>query len=270
MLKISDGDFKRIASFIKSKYGVDLSRKRTLVEGRLGNYLANNGFGSYGEYFDFAMRDPDGEMVALLNRLTTNYTFFMREKDHFSFYSDVIMPWIDRELGSRDLRVWCAGCSTGQEAYTLALLTLEYLGNDAGAWEHTLLASDISNHALDEAKLGIYAEKDLKELPAEWRRRYFSPYDGNNWAVGEKLRKCVAFRRLNLLDAFSFKQPFQAIFCRNVMIYFDTPTKDALVRKYYDALLPGGYLVIGHSESLSSCGHSFDYVKPSVYRKPPK
>jgi chemotaxis protein methyltransferase CheR len=268
MLKISDNEFNALTSFIQSNYGVDLRKKRALIEGRLGNYIPGLGFGNYMEYLEFAKKDPTGEeLITLLNRLTTNHTYFMREREHFDFYGKTILPWIDKELRTKDLRVWCAGCSTGQEPYTLAMLTFEYLGQAAAAWEHTILSSDISDKALDAAKQGLYPKSDLAEMPPEWVKKYFKPYDENRYSVTEKLKNSLAFRRFNLLDKFSFRQPFQAIFCRNVMIYFDIPTKNALINKFYDALLPGGYLLIGHSESLSSCTHNFKYVMPSVYRK---
>ncbi|GHU49725.1 chemotaxis protein CheR [Clostridia bacterium] len=271
MINITDEEFETISRYIKSNYGVDLSKKRSLIEGRLGNYIEELGFKSYIEYFESAKRDPKGdEMVGLLNKLTTNYTYFMREKDHFDFYSSVILPWVDKELRTKDLRVWCAGCSTGQEAYTLALLTIEYLGSLASSWEHTILASDISVRALEQAKKGLFPKSDMEKMPPDWIGKYFKPYDDKLLSADDNLRKSLAFRRLNLLDPFSFRQPFQAIFCRNVMIYFDIPTKNALINKYYDILLPGGYLIIGHSESLSSCDHRFRYVMPSVFQKPSK
>ena len=269
MLSITDLEFTLITDFIKSKYGVDLHKKRSLIESRLGVYITALGFNNYKDYFAFAQKDPSGdEMVTLLNKLTTNYTYFMREKEHFDFYSQTILPWIDKDLGVKDLRLWCAGCSTGQEVYTLALLTLEYLGKRAITWEHTILATDISNKALDKARLGQYPSDDLSELPPLWRKKYFIAIDGNKYSVNNDLKKSVVFRRLNLLDPLSFRQPLQAIFCRNVMIYFDADTKTKLINKYYNVLLPGGYLVIGHSESISSLTHKFQYIRPSVYRKP--
>jgi chemotaxis protein methyltransferase CheR len=268
MLKITDREFDAITSFIKTNYGVDLRKKRALVEGRLGNYIPGLGFSNYMGYFDYAKSDKSGEeLVALLNRLTTNHTYFMREREHFDFYAGTILPWIDKTLKTKDLRVWCAGCSTGQEPYTLALLTLEYLGRAAPSWDHTILSSDISNRALDAAKRGVYPKSDFSEMPDAWVKKYFVPYDENQYVASDALKKSLAFRRFNLLDTFSFRQPFQTIFCRNVMIYFDISTKNALINKFYNALLPGGYLLIGHSESLSSCTHKYQYVMPSVYQK---
>jgi chemotaxis protein methyltransferase CheR len=268
MLKIKDNEFNELVAFIHDNYGVDLHKKRALVEGRLGNYIPSLGYDSFGDYFAFAKSDKSGEeLVTLLNRLTTNYTYFMREREHFDFYRNTILPWIDKELRTKDLRVWCAGCSTGQEPYTLALLTLEYLGSAAAGWDHTILASDISDRALALAKKGLYPKSDFNEMPAEWVKKYFVSYDENQYSVSDKLRRSLAFRRFNLLDKFSFKKPFQTVFCRNVMIYFDIPTKNTLINKYYDWLVPGGYLLIGHSESLSGCTHRFRYVMPSVYQK---
>ncbi|MDR2354742.1 MAG: protein-glutamate O-methyltransferase CheR [Clostridiales Family XIII bacterium] len=268
MLKIKDNEFTELVAFIHDNYGVDLRKKRALVEGRLGNYIPSLGYDSFGDYFAFAKNDKTGEeLVTLLNRLTTNYTYFMREREHFDFYRNTILPWIDKELHTKDLRVWCAGCSTGQEPYTLVLLTLEYLGSAAAGWDHTILASDISDRALAVAKKGLYPKSDFHEMPPEWVKKYFVSYDENQYSVNDKLKKGLTFRRFNLLDKFSFKKQFQTIFCRNVMIYFDIPTKNTLINKYYDWLVPGGYLLIGHSESLSGCTHRFRYVMPSVYQK---
>jgi chemotaxis protein methyltransferase CheR len=266
---MTNSEFQFISDFIKSKYGVDLHKKRTLIEGRLGTYISGLGFKNYQAYFDFAQNDPSGdELVTLLNKLTTNYTYFMREKDHFDFYTKKILPWIDTELKSKDLRLWCAGCSTGQEVYTLALLTLEYLGVRASSWDHTILASDISNKALDTARLGSYPAEDLAELPSNWQKQYFTTLDTRLYSVIDTLKKSVVFKRLNLLDPFHFKSSFQTIFCRNVMIYFDSQTKTELINKYYDVLVRGGYLIIGHSESISSLKHNYQYIQPSIYRKP--
>jgi chemotaxis protein methyltransferase CheR len=269
MISLKDDEFKVITSYIKEHYGVNLTQKRPLIEGRLSNYIASLNFDNYMDYFEHARNEASGsEMTVLINKLTTNHTYFMREKDHFEFYQKTILPWIDKTLRTKDLRVWSAGCSSGQEPYTLSMITQDYLGLEKDQWESTILASDISNKVLAKAMKGIYSQEELTNLPPKWIKNYFLPLDTGEYAVTEALRKTVAFRNFNLLSEFNFKKPFQAIFCRNVMIYFDVPTKNELVAKFYDALLPGGYFLIGHSESLASCRHKFTYIKPSVYQKP--
>ncbi|MGI6731927.1 MAG: CheR family methyltransferase [Anaerovoracaceae bacterium] len=269
MISLKDDEFKVITSFIKENYGVNLTHKRPLIEGRLSNYIASLNFDNYMDYFEHARNDATGaEMTELINKLTTNHTYFMREKEHFEFYQKTILPWIDKTLKTKDLRVWSAGCSSGQEPYTLSMITQDYIGLEKDQWESTILASDISNKVLAKAMKGVYAEEELSKLPPKWIKNYFIPLDTGDYAVTEALRRTVAFRNFNLLSNFNFKKPFQAIFCRNVMIYFDVPTKNELVAKFYDVLLPGGYFMIGHSESLASCRHKFKYIKPSVYQKP--
>lgn len=253
---------------MKTNYGVNLIKKRTLIEGRLSNYVIGLGFNNYMDYYRYAINgDSEDEMATLINKLTTNHTYFLRENDHFEFYRDTVLPWVDKTLKSRDLRVWSAGCSSGQEPYTLSMITLNYLGAEAPNWDSTILASDISGRALLAAKEGIYSRENLSDVPRDWLRKYFIALDKDRYSVSETLKKNVAFRTFNLLSPFPFKKPFQAIFCRNVMIYFDLPTKNEVINKFYDALLPGGYLFIGLSESLSGCKHKFKFVKPSIYQK---
>ena len=268
MIYIKDDEFNAITSYIKTNFGVNLTNKRPLIEGRLSNYIADLGFDNYMDYFEYAKNDKvNDELTMLINKLTTNHTYFFRENEHFEFYKDNVLPWVEKGVKTKDLRIWSAGCSSGQEPYTLAMITLDYLGANAGNWDHTILASDISNKVLNIAKNGIYTREELGEVPHSWIKKYFTVYDDNQFMVSEPLRKSAAFRNFNLLSPFSFKKPFHCIFCRNVMIYFDTPTKNDIINKFYEALLPGGYFMIGHSESLSSCDHKFKYIKPSIYQK---
>lgn len=268
MIYLQDQEFKLITTYIKINYGVDLTKKRPLIEGRLSNHLIHLGFTNYMDYFAYAKKDASGEeMSVMINKLTTNHTYFLRENEHFAFYQQTILPWIEDELGEKDLRIWSAGCSSGQEPYTLVMTTLNYLGSKAESWDCSILASDISQKVLQTAREGSYAQSEMDQIPRSWLKRYFRPLGPQRFIVSDELRKNVSFRHFNLLSPFHFKKPFQTIFCRNVMIYFDLPTKNEVIRKFYDALLPGGYLLIGHSESLSGCDHQFHYIQPSIYRK---
>jgi chemotaxis protein methyltransferase CheR len=267
MITMKDEEFNLITSYIKTNYGVNLANKRPLIEGRLGNHIADLGFDNYMAYFEYARNDKTkDEMTVLINKLTTNHTYFFRENEHFEFYKNVILPWVEKDLGSKDLRLWSAGCSSGQEPYTLAMITLDYLG-PANGWDSTILASDISNKVLEIAKSGAYSREELTDVPHSWVQKYFTAGNEDGFIISQQLRKNVVFRNFNLLHPFNFKKPFHTIFCRNVMIYFDVPTKNEIINKFYDALMPGGYLMIGHSESLSACDHKFKYVKPSIYQK---
>lgn len=266
MLLLKDEEFSFIVTLMKGTYGVDLSKKRPLIEGRLANHVTSMGFKTYMEYFKFAQEHKD-ELVNIVDKLTTNHTYFMRENDHFELFERTILPWIDNSLHTKDFRIWSAACSSGQEPYTLAMITQNYLGARTSEYDSTILASDISSKVLNIAKAGAYKKEELKDVPPAWIKKYFKEKDANTYQANDFIRSKIAYRYINLLEPFNFKKPFQCIFCRNVMIYFDTPTKNDLIAKFYDFLVPGGYLVIGHSESLSSCTHKFKYIMPSVYRK---
>ena len=271
MTPLTEQELTNISSFIKDRYGVNLEKKSALIEARLGLHLESRGFSSYGEYYDFLCNDATGnEVTELINRLTTNHTFFMRENDHFEYLINDIMPWIETLPSRRDLRIWCAGCSSGEEPYGLSIFLLDYLAskNIADNCNSVVLATDVSEKVLAYAAQGVYPAGNLSALSNRQIEHYFVPVDENKYKVTPQLRNNVAFQKINLLDPITPKQPFQVIFCRNVMIYFDTATKASIVDKFYDSLLPGGFLMIGHSESLTTFTHRFKYVKPSVYRKP--
>jgi chemotaxis protein methyltransferase CheR len=266
---LTDAEFHEISEYIKENYGVNLQKKRLLIEGRLGFYISSLGFDNYHDYFKYVKDDPTHQELAnLLNRLTTNHTFFMREEKHFEFYRDQVLPWVNTELGDTDLRAWSAGCSSGQEPYTLSIFTLNYLSEKRKKMDSVILATDISESALAYAREGVYPEDELNTLPEAWRDKWFDRINEHSFRVNKTLRANVAYKRLNLLDPFDVRKPFHIIICRNVMIYFDNQTRTRLVAKFHDALKPGGYLFIGHSESLSTLDNAFDYVKPSIYRKP--
>jgi len=274
MPSLNEQELTVIAGFIKERYGVNLAAKRMLVESRLGCYMQSKGFSTYGEYFEYVKNDPTGaEMANLINRITTNHTFFMRECDHLEFLIKEVFPWIESRPDGKDLRLWCAGCATGEEPYGLSIHILEHLvsrGLSTRTFDTTILASDISEKALATASEGIYPLENLQAIPPAWLAKYFISLGDGNYRVTPELRKNVAFKKINLLDPFNVNRPYHTIFCRNVMIYFESDTRSALVKRFYDILTPGGYLFIGHSESLTSSPCGFKYVCPSVYRKPPE
>jgi len=272
MSSLNEHELNEIAGFIKERYGVNLATKRMLVESRLGCYMQSKGFDNYGEYFEFAKNDPTGaEMANLLNRITTNHTFFMRESDHLEFFVKEVMPWIEKLPDGKDMRIWCAGCATGEEPYGLAIHILDHLasrGLSSRTVDTTILASDISERALTAASEGIYPHENLLAIPPEWLNKYFVDLFDGNYRVTPELRSNVAFKKINLLDPFVVKKPYHTIFCRNVMIYFDSETRISLVKRLFEIMEPGAYLFIGHSESLTSFPHGLKYIRPSVYRKP--
>ncbi len=269
MIPINDADFKKLTDFIKTSYGINLTHKRTLIEGRLSNIIVEKGFDSFSDYLDFVFSDLSSEeIIVLLNKLTTNHTYFMRESNHFDYLSETVLPYLDSAIKDYDLRIWSAGCSSGEEPYTLQMILQDYFGGRMPAWDTQILASDISNRALELAKKGIYSAESISQIPPAWKLNYFEKIDSANYRVAERIKKNVIFRTFNLMQpSFPFKKKFHVIFCRNVMIYFDQTTKDTLLNKFYENTEPGGYLFIGHSESVSRDSSKYKYIMPAVYRK---
>ncbi|AZK47934.1 CheR family methyltransferase [Paenibacillus lentus] len=269
MFEISDKEFRRVAHFIKVNYGIHLNNeKKILVVGRLGQVMQRLNINNFSDYLDYIIADKSGEAAkTFINQMTTNHTFFMREADHFNYFRDTVLSSLLPRVRDKDLRVWSAGCSSGEEPYTLAILIDEYLGSARIGWDTQLLATDISEKVLNRAKKGIYSSEAVALLPKRWRHSYFKRHADNHYEVSNKIKKEVVFRRFNLMESFPFKKKFHVIFCRNVMIYFDADTKMNLIRKFYDSLEPGGYLFIGHSETINREDTRFKYVMPAVYRK---
>ena len=263
---ISDKDFHTLTSFIKAQYGITLDQKRQLVTSRLSTMLTEQGYSNFSDFVSQLLRERDPQKIEqVLNRLTTNYTFFMRETEHFDFFSRVILPELVRKYQKKkSLAIWSAGCSSGEEPYNLSMYIKDYLGMQANQWDTRILATDISQKALATAKKGIYEVPDT--VPETWRRKYFKKVEGSRYAVSPEIRNNVIFQTFNLMDPIRFRTKFDVIFCRNVMIYFDQPTKDALVRRFYDATVPGGYLMISHSENLSK-DTPYTTVAPSTFQK---
>lgn len=269
MINIKQEDFKNLITYVKSNYGIDLSHKKNLVEGRLSNTILEKGFTSFKEYLNFVFSDGSkNEVTLLINKLTTNHTFFMREWSHFNYFNKSVLPYLETTLRDRDIRIWSAGCSTGEEAYTLAMILQDYFGNSTEHWDKKILATDISINVLGQAERGIYSGEAVKGLPNVWKINYFNKLDKENYIVKDSLKDEVIYRIFNLMDEeFPFRKKFHVIFCRNVMIYFDSKTKHQLIKKFYDMTEPGGYLFIGHSESINKDETQYKYIMPSVYRK---
>ncbi|MCK9173155.1 MAG: protein-glutamate O-methyltransferase CheR [Desulfuromonas thiophila] len=273
MMQISDQEFAALRSLIYSRFGINLTEeKRSLLVGRLQKLLRSQNLVSFQDYYDYLAKDTSGRAVSdLVNLISTNYTYFNREKDHFDYFLKTALPQVCnrlRQRGQKDVRVWCAGCSSGEEAYTLLMLMHEYLGAEYRQWSAGLLATDISERVLATARQGIYAADKVASLPEALQRKYFVQLGDGRMQVAEALRQEVTFRRFNLMNtSFPFKKPFQIIFCRNVMIYFDQQTRNALVQRFHRAMEPDGYFFIGHSETLGRDSALFRYIMPAVYQK---
>jgi chemotaxis protein methyltransferase CheR len=270
VITITDKEFKLLAAFIKAHYGIYLkTEKQALVTGRLQHVLIDHNFNSFSEYYDYLIADKTGNAAAvLINKITTNHTFFMREAEHFDYFKDKVLSYLKNTVHDRDLRIWSAGCSSGEEPYTLAMILDEYFGWEKNLWDSKILATDISGSILDKAMKGIYKSEEIASLPPFWRHSYLNKFDEENSIFNERIRNEVIFRQFNLMNkTYPFKKKFHVIFCRNVMIYFDAETKRELVNKFYDSMEYGGYLFIGHSESLNHEDSKFRYILPAVYRK---
>lgn len=273
LVRLTDKEFLFIQEFVMRHVGIHLTdQKRSLVEGRLAKLMRTKGFASYSDYIGYLQADKGGRALdELINRISTNHTFFYREKTHFDFFTKTVLPEAARKAqaaGDRDLRFWSAGCSSGEEPYNLVMLMKEFFGPNYPSWKAGILATDVSAKALAHAKRGIYDADRLKLMPPNLVERYFKSLGGGQYEVDPHVRAEAVFRRFNLMNpTFPFKKPFHAIFCRNVMIYFDEPTKKALVKRFHRHTEPGGHLFIGHSESLGREDCPYTYVMPAVYRK---
>lgn len=267
---MTDIEFRRISTFLKSKYGIDMTHKKEIVDGRLANTLRKNGWDTYSAYMNAVESDITGNLEKeLVNLLTTNHTYFMREFEHFDFMKTEVLPYLkQKEAASHDLRIWCGAASSGEEPYMIAMLLMDYFGLEHNKWDTKVLATDISTHVLQTAITGIYSKEQIEGLPESWKRRFLRPIDdGTRYEVTSELKNEVIFRQFNLMDPFPFRRKMHVIFLRNVMIYFDKETKNALIRKVYDALDQGGYLIIGRTETIDKNDVPFKMIQPSIFRK---
>jgi len=265
---LKDEEFEAIRKLVYKKSGIFLNEeKRDLVRNRLGKILRRKQISSFKDYYKLVIKDPTGqELIQLLDAISTNFTHFFRENQHFEFLKNTVILNCSQ---NKRIKIWSAGCSSGEEPYSIAITLLEAI-KDIETWSVKILATDISTRVLEKAIRGVYQEEQLSTLPKVTLHKYFLRGKGL-WAgyyqVRPEVKKMVEFKRLNLLEPFPFKTLFDVIFCRNVMIYFDRPTKENLITRFSQALVPGGYLFIGHSESLMGLKHRFKYIKPAIYQK---
>ena len=273
---ITDREFHHFRALVLQQTGISLGdSKRQLVCSRLGKRLRHYGYSTFSQYYDHLVeRDPDGEeLVRMINAITTNKTDFFREAHHFEFIRSGILPGLVSDAGTgggRRLRVWSAGCSSGEEPYSIALMVMEGLPRP-WAWDVKILASDIDTDMLAKGREGVYGEDRLATLPPDLRERYFLRGRGSREGlvcVRPEVKELVAFRRINLRDeTWPIRTLFDWIFCRNVIIYFDRALQEGLVSRFVQLLKPGGYLFLGHSESLLGMRLGLKYVGNTVYQK---
>ncbi len=271
--RLTDKEFRLISDLVYQKCGIKLGeQKRALVIGRLQKALRSGSFGSFMEYYDYVVKDQSGKaLLDLVDRISTNHTFFFREKDHFDFLATVVLPEISERVRRKQkggVRIWSAGCSSGEEPYTLAMVASEYYGDRILGADLGILATDISTGALEKATAGVYPDESMSAVSLAYRHKYFTRLKDGAWTANKILKDMVLFRRLNLIRrSYPFKGMFHVVFCRNVMIYFDKITQKALVERFYHYTEPGGYLFIGHSETLDRSTGLYKFIRPSVYKK---
>ena len=274
-LVLTDKDFHKIKELVYEHCGINLTEsKKQLVRSRLAKRLRLGGFTTFPEYMRHVHNDKTGkEFSILIDSLSTNTTSFFREQMHFDFLCREFLPALlerKRKHHNSKIRCWSAACSSGEEPYSVAITLLDETSGK-GHWNIKILATDISTTILDRAKKGVYSEERIRPVSKAQRNRYLMTQriQGEKvYEVNKSLRDIIIFKHLNLMEAWPIKVPLDIIFCRNVMIYFDKQTQEALINRYWDILDSGGVLFTGHSESLTGIRHKFNYVQPTIYVKP--
>jgi chemotaxis protein methyltransferase CheR len=266
-LTLKASEFQQISQLAHERFGLDLKRgKEALVAARLAKRLRQGGFQNFADYFRHVLADSTGDaLIELIDSLTTNHTSFMRERAHFEFLARAA---VEEFRDVRKLEVWSAACSSGEEPYSIAMCLSDALARRGNRREFRIRATDISTRVLGIARRGVYAAERFQELPDAWRRAYLLRGDGASsgfYKMKPELTRLIEFERLNLIERLPAGRSYHVIFCRNVMMYFDKPTQQGIVQRLGACLEPGGYLFVGHSESLTGIEHELRYVRPAVY-----
>lgn len=264
--QITKAQYEALCKRLYDLCGINLKAgKEDLVQSRLSKRIYALKLNSFEEYFAYVEKDSTGqELITMIDSLTTNKTSFFREIQHFEFLGKRILP----HMKSKRLRIWSSACSSGEEPYSIGILLREEI-KSIDSWDIRILATDISTRILKRAHEAVYDEATLQPVPQALRQKYFKTEDSQQgtWRLSPQVKNMVRLARLNLMEPFPMRGPFDVIFCRNVMIYFDKPTQSMLANRFYDLLAPGGYLFVGHAESLVGGQKKFRYVQPAVYLK---
>ena len=266
-IELTDKQFERVRRLIYKLSGISLKEgKEALVRARLMKRLRALDMSGFEEYLNFVeSRKGFNELGLMVDVMTTNKTGFFREEEHFNYLGEMIM----QGLKNRKMRFWTAACSSGEEPYSLGISLREEI-SDIDLMDIKILATDISTSMLEKARKAVYREEEIARLPPGLLHKYFTRarnISPNVYQVKDCVRKMVKVARLNLMDSWPMTGPFDVIFCRNVMIYFDRQTQQELINRFWKLLRTGGHLFVGHSEGLSAISHKFHYVRPAVYRK---
>lgn len=269
--ELRDIDYEKISRLVYEQCGINLHEgKKELVKARLGKRLREGNFKSFSDYYRHVVTEEGtNELIHMIDSLSTNLTSFFREESHFNTLRQIVKTRNEgRKGGAIKLRVWSAGCSTGEEPYSLAICLAETVNGKV--LDVKIMATDISTRVLKTAVAGVYRDERLQNMASPLLKKYFQIGCGKSmgyYRVKKEIRDMVQFERFNLMDTPPSNFQFDVIFCRNVMIYFDKATQAGLISRFYHSLNEGGYLFIGHSESLTGLSHSFKYIEPNIYRK---
>ena len=269
---MTDKELQRFSEFIYTELGIKISGgKKTMLQARLQRRLRNLGLRSYSDYLDYlqSLQGLEVELPQMVDAVTTNTTSFFREPRHFEFLTAQVLPNWQKRHNGRPFAIWNAGCSSGEEPYTTAMVLMDY-AERISPLRFSIVATDISTDILHKASRAVYEEEKISTIPLDFRKKFLlRSRDKNRRLVrmAPEVRQCVSFRRLNFMDDFQFREKMDLIFCRNVMIYFDRKTQHELVDKFCNHLEPGGHLFIGHSESLSGTGLPLKQLAPATYQR---
>ena len=272
--ELKDREFKLLSDLVYHTIGINLGdSKKELLRTRLGKRLRLLGIPTFKEYYKYVTEDNKDELTNLFDAISTNLTSFFREQKHFDYLSETVLPEIldeRKRRGDFQVRVWSCACSTGEEPYSLAIALAEYLGMSS-KYGVKMLATDVNTEVLEKAAQGLYKEARVENLPKVILKKYFLRGEGKQAGyvkIKRQLQNMITFRRINLTaPRYPFRKQFDFIFCRNVMIYFDKHTQKQIIDKLYNHLKPGGYLFLGHAESLTGIDTEFKYIKPTIYKK---
>lgn len=264
-----DQDFKRVKSMVYDFAGIDLNEsKKNLVYNRLSKRIRFLSLSSFSQYLDYVEQQGEAEFVHLINAITTNLTFFFRENHHFEYLTNTIIPMLMKENAStKKIRIWSAGCSTGEEPYSLAITLKEAV---PAGWDARVLATDLDTNVVETGRKGVYKIDRLKGVSEDRKKRWFLKGKGSNDGfvkVKPELQQIIDFGQINLMNDWPIKEQIDVIFCRNVVIYFDKETQSRLFNRYADLLPEHGHLFVGHSESLYKVCERFELLGQTIYKK---
>lgn len=264
----TDEDFHYVQRLLYSRTGIAVADvKKNMVYSRLARRLRQLNFDKFSEYFSFLERNESNEMQNYFNALTTNLTAFFREQHHFDYLASTYLPDLIKQKDERSIKIWSAGCSTGEEPYSLAMILSEFVPD---TWDKNILATDLDTNVLETAANGCYPYVRIEDIDQTYKKRYMLKGAGEKTGMvmmRSKIRQMTSFKQLNLIDEWPMRKKFDAIFCRNVIIYFDKDTQRKLIKRYADILHEGGLLFLGHSESLYKVSDRFSLLGKTIYKK---